>query len=157
MEVSGEIGWHTHGTGDNIDVDMDLAVILSAEETIDPSVTNIVLVGQKLVNKGFSSADQFEVMMLKYKRGLLSDPEDWWLVQGLCEKYQGGDVLYNLNGYDWNDITSPVAGSYVKYGAVTNTAYWSENVQARVIEDNRVVLALARPSLSNTIVFKAGS
>ncbi len=70
----------------------------------------------------------------------------------------GGDELFNLNGESWNDIvTLRNTGGYVKEGAVQNTAYWSENEAARVVEDDRVALALARPSLSNTLVFKAAN
>ena len=35
LKVSGEIGWHQHGSSDKVDVDIDLAIIISAEETID--------------------------------------------------------------------------------------------------------------------------
>jgi len=50
-----------------------------------------------------------------------------------------------------------MSDSYIKYGAVQDTAYWTENYLARSNTDTEVVLALARPSLSNTIVFKSGS
>ena len=61
-----------------------------------------------------------------------------------------------MNGESWNDIvTLKNTGGYVKEGAVQNQAFWSENEAARVSDDKTVAIAMARPSLSNTIVFKA--
>ena len=28
MSIRGEIGWHQHGSGENIDIDIDMAIIL---------------------------------------------------------------------------------------------------------------------------------
>ena len=49
------------------------------------------------------------------------------------------------------------AFSYLKKGPVQDTAYWSENETARSFSDTKVVIAMARPSLSNTVTFKAGA
>ena len=47
--------------------------------------------------------------------------------------------------------------SYLKVGAVQDTAYWSENQTVRSFSDTKVTLVLFRPSLSNTMSYKAGS
>ena len=65
--------------------------------------------------------------------------------------------MFNLNGIQWRDIVSVLPGSYQKRGGVQDTAYWSENILAREYTDRKIVLALSRPSLSNTFVFKAGN
>ena len=43
MQVRGEVGWHTHGSGDNKDVDIDLAVILSSTEPIPANYNTFLL------------------------------------------------------------------------------------------------------------------
>lgn len=45
LGMSGEIGWHTHGSDDNIDVDMDLALVIGASSPIDPSYTTMMMWG----------------------------------------------------------------------------------------------------------------
>lgn len=78
------------------------------------------------------------------------------MTQATCLNYLGGDFLYNANGNQFTDIVSPVNASYLKEGAVQDTAYWSENVLARRFDDTTVVVTMSRPSLSNTLIFKAG-
>jgi len=41
LGLSGEVGWHTHGSGDNIDVDVDLAMILTSTGDIDKTYTTM--------------------------------------------------------------------------------------------------------------------
>ena len=74
----------------------------------------------------------------------------------MCTGYQGSSVLFNENGDQFSDLVTPIANGYLKEGAVQDTAYWSENQLARIYKDEQVVLALARPSISNTYTFKAG-
>ena len=54
-------------------------------------------------------------------------------------------------------MVTPKEYSYLKKGSVQDTAYWSEDVEARSFDDNKVVVVLNRPSLSNTVNFKAGA
>ena len=94
LNVRGEIGWHTHGTGDIKDTDIDFAIILEAEETIDPSYTTMVLWGLPLGEEGLVTDEiKYEVGYFGYKRGTLSDPEIWNLKQVLCSGYQGSSVV----------------------------------------------------------------
>ena len=65
--------------------------------------------------------------------------------------------MYNQNGDQFSDLVTPIANSYLKEGAVQDTAYWSENQLVRLFTDTKVTLVLARPSLSNSYSFKAGS
>ena len=65
--------------------------------------------------------------------------------------------MYNQNADQFSDLVTPIANSYLKEGAVQDTAYWSENQTVRGFTDKKVTLVLARPSLSNTLSFKAGS
>ena len=55
--------------------------------------------------------------------------------------------MFNLNGETWEDlVTERYQNGYVKRGAIVDQAFWSENERARSFTDNRVVIALARPS-----------
>ena len=66
--------------------------------------------------------------------------------------------MFNLNGETWEDlVTERYQNGYVKRGAIVDQAFWSENERARSFTDNRVVIALARPSQSDTMIFKAGN
>ena len=78
LNVRGEIGWHTHGTGDLKDTDIDLAIIIESDEAIAPEYTTMVLCGLPLDEGGIVSDDlKYEVGYFGYKRGTLSDPEIW--------------------------------------------------------------------------------
>ena len=131
MAVRGEIGWHTHGTGDNKDVDIDLAVILSTEEKIPTNYNTFLLWALPVTDQALTEQDLYEVSMLNYKRGDLSTVNKWDLYQGLCTTYKGGTDLFNLNGIQWRDIVSVYADSYQKRGDLQDSAYWSENILAR--------------------------
>ena len=73
LNVRGEIGWHTHGTGDLKDTDIDLAIIIESEEPIDPDYTTMVLWGLALDEEGFAiDSPRYEVGYFGYKRGKLS-------------------------------------------------------------------------------------
>lgn len=48
LKITGEVGWHKHGSTDRIDVHIDLAVTVSADEAIDPFYTTMVLWGLPL-------------------------------------------------------------------------------------------------------------
>jgi len=157
LRVRGETGWHTHGSGDKKDVDVDAAIILEADATINPNWTTIVLWSLPITGQNLTTSSLYEVGMLEYKRGTLSDVEKWSLTQGISTNYKSGDQWFNPNGLQWSDIFTVWPDSYVKKGATQDTSYWSENVLARVTQDKKVVLAMARPALSNTIVFKAGA
>lgn len=156
LKVRGEIGWHTHGSGDKKDVDIDLAIIVDTTGNIDPLFTTMILWGLPITGQTLTTLPLHEVGMLEYKRGSLSSVEKWNLTQGMCTNYAGGDNLFNLNGSQWSDLVTVWPDSYTKVGATQDTSYWSENVLARVTESKRIVLAMSRPALSNTIVFKAG-
>ena len=69
-------------------------------------------------------------------------------------------TIINSAGNTWADLftleTDSISPTYVKTGDKQDTAYWSENVSARIIEPQRVVLVLDRPSLSNTVILKTG-
>ena len=62
--------------------------------------------------------------------------------------------------YDIADIADQLvtfdANSYVKEGDVQDTVYFSEETSARFYADERVVVVLNRPALSNTYTFKTG-
>ena len=53
LKVSGEIGWHAHGSGDLKDTDIDLAIIIESTAAIDPSYTTMVLWGMPMNANGF--------------------------------------------------------------------------------------------------------
>ena len=94
LNIRGEIGWHTHGSGDLKDTDIDLAIILETDETIDPSYTTMVLWGLPLGEESLVTDEiKYEVGYFGYKRGTLSDPEIWNLKQVLCSGYQGSSVV----------------------------------------------------------------
>ena len=76
LSLKGEVGWHTHGSGDIVDVDVDLAFIISSTEPIDPSYTTKVLWGIPIENFG-STVDKYEVGLWEYKRGTLTEPDTW--------------------------------------------------------------------------------
>ena len=42
LAVSGESGWHTHGSGEDKDYDIDLAIILTSTEPISTSITTMI-------------------------------------------------------------------------------------------------------------------
>eukprot|EP00353_Schmidingerella_taraikaensis_P004132 CAMPEP_0185581292 /NCGR_PEP_ID=MMETSP0434-20130131/18223_1 /TAXON_ID=626734 ORGANISM="Favella taraikaensis, Strain Fe Narragansett Bay" /NCGR_SAMPLE_ID=MMETSP0434 /ASSEMBLY_ACC=CAM_ASM_000379 /LENGTH=131 /DNA_ID=CAMNT_0028199791 /DNA_START=12 /DNA_END=407 /DNA_ORIENTATION=+ len=77
MALRGEIGWHTHGSGDNKDVDIDMAVILSADEDFPTNYNTFLLWSMPVVDHALSDEDLHEVGMLNYKRGSLSTVEKW--------------------------------------------------------------------------------
>ena len=54
-------------------------------------------------------------------------------------------------------ITQKSARTYAKIGAIQDTAYWSEDATKKVFESTKVKMEMNRPSLSNTVVMKAGS
>ena len=43
LTIRGEIGWHTHGSGDMKDVDMDLAIILESSTPITMNYNTFVM------------------------------------------------------------------------------------------------------------------
>ena len=134
LKVHGEIGWHTHGSGDKKDVDIDVAIIVEGTGKIDPLYTTIILWGLPITGQTLTTNSLHEVGMLEYKRGTLSSVEKWNLTQGICTNYKGGDRLFNLNGSQWSDLVTVWPDSYTKVGATQDTSYWSENVLARVTE-----------------------
>ena len=78
LSVHGEIGWHSHGSGDLKDTDIDLAIIISATATIDPTYTTMVLWGLPMNDQGLiSDLKQYEVGYFAYKRGLEAEPATW--------------------------------------------------------------------------------
>ena len=110
-------------------------------------------------NEGVASTGiEYEVGYFGYERGTLTDVKAWDLQQVVCSGYQGSTTnLFNENGNQFSDFVTKKAFSYLKQGSVTDTAYWSENEQARSFTDTKVIIAMARPSISNTVVFKAGA
>ena len=68
LNVRGEIGWHTHGTGDLKDTDIDLAIILESDEAIDPTYTTMVLLGVPLNDAGIVIESlEYEVAYFEYQ------------------------------------------------------------------------------------------
>ena len=68
LNVRGEIGWHTHGTGDLKDTDIDLAIILESDEAIDPTYTTMVLLGVPLNDAGIVIENlEYEVAYFEYQ------------------------------------------------------------------------------------------
>ena len=68
LNVRGEIGWHTHGTGDLKDTDIDLAIILESDEAINPEYTTMVLVGTPLNDSGIAfDSLEYEVAYFEYQ------------------------------------------------------------------------------------------
>ena len=57
-------------------------------------------------------------------------------------------------GVSWNSIVTTLPDSYIKDGDIKDTAYWTENRSKRQFGDNKVVLVLERPAMSNTFVMK---
>lgn len=43
LRVKGEIGWHTHGSGENKDIDIDLAFILETDEPIPTNYNTFIV------------------------------------------------------------------------------------------------------------------
>ena len=67
LKVTGEVGWHKHGSSDRIDVHIDLAVIVSADEAIDPFYTTMVLWGLPLdQNNEMAGELLYEVGFFEY-------------------------------------------------------------------------------------------
>lgn len=132
LGLRGEVGWHTHGSDDNIDVDIDLALVIEASQPIDQSLSTMILWGLP-VGTDFTTSTEplWEVGSFEYKRGPLSQPEIWNLNQAICQNYGSSDVLFNANGSQFYDIVTPIPAGYVKLGAMQDTSYWSENVQVR--------------------------
>ena len=155
LAVNGELGWHQHGSGNTYSVDIDLAVILTADEPIDSSYTNQILWSIPMDDHEFSHF--YEVGLFEYQRGLFSEPEKWNLIQAVCTSYKKSDYVFNQNGEKWDDLVTPRQNGYVKRGPVQDEAFWSENENARSFSDTKVVLALSRPSASDSLIFKAGS
>ena len=78
LKVSGEIGWHAHGSGDLKDTDIDLAIIIESTAAIDPSYTTMVLWGISMGNEGVASTGiEYEVGYFGYERGTLTDVKAW--------------------------------------------------------------------------------
>ena len=96
LKVSGEIGWHQHGSSDKVDVDIDLAIIISAEETID--YTTMVMWAMPVLSQETPGSLEYEVGLFEYQRGRFIEPNKWNLIQSVCQGYKGGDYLYNPNG-----------------------------------------------------------
>ena len=68
LNVRGEIGWHTHGTGDLKDTDIDLAIILESDVAIAPEYTTMVLVGTPLNDSGIAyDRLEYEVAYFEYQ------------------------------------------------------------------------------------------
>ena len=78
LGLSGEIGWHTHGSADNIDVDIDLAIVIGSDEAINASYTTMAFWGLP-IGDDFTLSEEptWEVGALEYKRGYLSQVETW--------------------------------------------------------------------------------
>ena len=56
--------------------------------------------------------------MWEYKRGIYTDVETWVLRQAICQGFSGGDILFNPNGGQWEDIVTLANPSgYIKEGA----------------------------------------
>ena len=98
-QLRGEIGWHTHGSGDNKDVDIDLAMILSTTDPIPSNYNTFLLWALPVTDQALTDEELYEVGMLNYKRGTFKEPEKWDLYQSLCTKYKGSTELFNLNGF----------------------------------------------------------
>ena len=45
LTISGELGWHSHGSGDNVDIDIDLAFKMQGTDNIDNNYRTILLWG----------------------------------------------------------------------------------------------------------------
>lgn len=64
LRVRGEIGWHTHGSGENKDVDIDLAIILETDMKIATNYSTFILWALPMQDHALSDKDLHEVGML---------------------------------------------------------------------------------------------
>ena len=121
LSVRGEIGWHTHGTGDLKDTDIDLAIILESTQAIDPSYTTMVLWGLPLNEAGIVlDKEEYEVGLLEYKPADSNQELTLDLTQAVCTTIENSSEIYNLSvsGSTFSSIVEEKAGTYVKKGAI---------------------------------------
>ena len=106
LNIRGEIGWHTHGSGDLKDTDIDLAIILETDETIDPSYTTMVLWGLPMNESGIVYEKlEYEVGYLAYQPPYNGSEQTWILKQTIVEGINGSVIdIYNDSGIDFDSM-----------------------------------------------------
>ena len=160
--MSGESGWHSHGSGEDKDYDIDLAIILTADEPISTSVTTMVALLMPIGVQTVLADRKEEVLLWEYVPfSVTNNPNITWnLNQGVAVAQDAQGTIINSAGNTWAELftleTDSISPTYVKTGTKQDTAYWSENVSKRITEAQRVALVLDRPSLSNTVILKTG-
>ena len=106
LNVRGEIGWHTHGTGDLKDTDIDLAIIIESEEPIDPDYTTMVLWGIPLQEAGIVVEKlEYEVAYFEYRPAGTNREKTWILEQTLVQGINESNTdIFTGSGNDFNSI-----------------------------------------------------
>ena len=162
LAITGESGWHTHGSGEDKDYDMDLAIILNSTEPISTSMTTMVALMMPMGEITVLADRVDEVLLWEYVPFAVTNSPSitWNLTQGVAVAQDAQGTIINSAGNTWSDLftlqTDAISPTYVKTGTKQDSAYWSENVGARITESQRVALVLERPSLSNTVILKTG-
>ena len=83
LTVTGELGWHSHGSGDNKDVDIDVAFKYQGTSDINTDYRTILLWGLP-IEDATGAQNIYEVGMFEYERGDQTAIETWDLRQAIC-------------------------------------------------------------------------
>ena len=75
LVAEGEIGYHMHGSGEDADIDIDLAVIITSSEAINPSYKTTFAWGIPMQTTVTQEGSRYECGAFEYTRGNLTPAE----------------------------------------------------------------------------------
>ena len=119
---------------------MDLAIILNSTEPISTNHTTMVALMMPLGEITVLADRIDEVLLWEYVPFAITNSPTitWNLTQGVAVAQDAQGTIINSAGNTWSDLftlqTDAISPTYVKTGTKQDSAYWSENVSARIIE-----------------------
>ena len=118
LTITGESGWHTHGSGEDKDYDMDLAIILNSTEPIGTNMTTMVALMMPMGEITVLADRVDEVLLWEYVPSDGGSQAMTWNLSMSVAKAQDDDgMIVSPSGTNWSNLFELENGVYVKEGS----------------------------------------